>query len=315
MALIKPIYNLLSKFRVLFRPMFFLSLIFHIGFLSLPLPSSPKLEEKKTEEQEEIQEKVEITRLIPPSPQPSPETPKTPPKVKSTPTPQPIQRPPTVRQIPRITTPSPSTQITATPEKTPLQINPEPSPSPTPKQTPTPTPKVSESPTPTPTPTINPELIENDINNLENQNEVASEAGSSLLEELRPRILKRLEKSSNDLDAMKEYIDTLPIQFIRDEHIPYFLTAENKLKVGTLGFLTIPQTSPYGAYFDYIEPVVKNELGFEINQLEEQYGDSLFYEAKNSSDVTFYMSIVKLKGSGALLILWIDNPQVSQASE
>ncbi len=311
MTLIKPIYNLLLKFRFLFRPMFFLSLILHIGFLSLPLPSSPELEEKKTEEPEEIEEKVEITRLIPPSPQPSPETPKTPPKVKSTPTPQPRQRPRKVRQpprqIPKITTPSPTPQRTPTPEKTPTQINPEPSPSPTPKQTPT--------PTPTPTPTTNQELIENDVNNLKNQNEIASEAGSSLLEELRPRILKRLEKSSNDLDAMEEYIDTLPIQFIREEHTAYFLTEENKLKPGTLGFLTIPQTSPYGAYFDYIEPVVKNELDFEINQLEEEYGDSLFYEAKNSSDITFYMSIVKLKGSGALLVLWVDNPQILPPSE
>ncbi|ACB50512.1 conserved hypothetical protein [Crocosphaera subtropica ATCC 51142] len=312
MTLLKPIYNLLLKFRFLFRPMFFLSLIFHIGFLRLPLPSSPELKENKTEE---IEEKVEITRLIPPSPQPSPATPKTSPKVKSTPTPTPIQSPPKVRQpprqpprqIPRITTPSPIPQSTPTPKKTPLEINPEPTPSPTPKQT--------STPTPTPTPTPNQELIENDVNNTDNQNEIASEAGSSLLEELRPRILKRLEESSNDLDAMEEYIDTLPIQFIREEHTSYFLTEEQQLKSGTLGFLTIPQTSPYGAYFDYIEPVVKNELGFEINQLEEQYGDSLLYEAKNSSDITFYMSIVKLKGSGALLVLWIDNPQISQTSE
>ncbi|MDJ0598585.1 MAG: hypothetical protein QNJ37_07070 [Crocosphaera sp.] len=311
MTLFRPIYNLLLKFRFLFRPMFFLSLIFHIGFLSLPLPSSSNLQQEKTEE---IEEKVEITRLIPPSfpsPQPSLTTPKTPPKVKSTPTPKPIQSPPKVRQtprqIPRITSPSPTPQPTPTPQKppTPKQT---PIPTPTPTLTPSPTPTL----TPTPTPTINQELIEQDVNNIDNQNEVASEAGSSLLEELRPRILKRLEKSSNDLEAMEQYIDTLPIQFIREEHIPFFLTAENQLKSGTLGFLTIPQTSPYGAYFDYIEPVVKNELGFEINQLEEQYGDSLLYEAKNSSDITFYMSIVKLKGSGALLVLWIDNPQSSQ---
>ncbi len=173
MRLIRPVYNLLLKFRFLFRPMFFISLIFHIGFLSLPLPSSSNLQEEKTEEIED----------------------------------------------------------------------------------------------------------------------------------------------KNDLEVMEEYIDTLPIQFIREEHQPFFLTEEQQLKSETLGFLTIPQTSPYGAYFDYIEPVVKNELGFEINQLEEQYGDSLLYEAKNSSDITFYMSIIKLKGSGALLVLWVNNPQIYQANE
>ena len=296
MALIRTIYNLLLKLRFLFRPMFFLSLIFHLGFLSLPLPSPSKSEQEKTEE---IEEKVEITRLIPPSPQPSPATPKPPPQVKSTPTPQPIQSLPRVRQqprqIPTITQPSPTPQIIPSPQK-----------SPTPKPTPTPTPSPISSPTPTPTPTPIPN---NEVNNVDNQNEIASEKGSSLLEELRPRILKRLEESSNDLEAMENYIDTLPTQFIRDEHIAYFLTEEEQLKSGTLGFLTIPQTNPYGAYFDYIEPVVKNELGFEINPLEEEYGDSLLYQAKNSADVTFYMSIVKLKGSGALLVLWLDNPQ------
>ena len=144
---------------------------------------------------------------------------------------------------------------------------------------------------------------------------MASAAGASLLEELRPRILKRLEQSTNDLEAMENYIDTLPTQFIKNEEMPFFLTEEKQLKSGTFGYLTIPQTSPHGAYFVYIEPVVKNELGFDITQLEEEYGDSLLYEAKNSSNVSFYMSIVKLKGSGAWLVLWADNPNQSQSSK
>ena len=307
MILINQTKHTLFKLRFLFRPMFFLSLMFHIWFLSLPLPSSSELDEKKAEEKD-IEEKVKITRLTPPSPKPSP-TPNaklTPPQVQSPPE---IKSPakvpkitPDRQPIARVPSPSPTPKLTPTPRNSPVTQN-----TPDPQQS-TPKPSPTNTPSPSPTSSPTPPLTEENTNN----SEVASAAGASLLEELRPRILKRLEQSTNDLDAMENYIDTLPTQFIKDEEMPFFLTGEKQLKSGTFGYLTIPQTSPYGAYFEYIEPVVKNELGFDITQLEEDYGDSLLYEAKNSSNVSFYMSIVKLKGSGAWLVLWADNPNESQ---
>ncbi|WP_323300727.1 hypothetical protein [Crocosphaera sp. UHCC 0190] len=306
MKLIKQTKNWLLSLRFLFRPMFVISLVLHGWLLNLPLPSASKPESKKPEE---IKEKVQITRLIPPSSQstsqtkPTPTPVKSPPRIKPTPSLPKITAP--RQQIPQISSPSPQRKITPKPQNSSPKSSSQP---PKKEAKPTPTPKASPSSQPSPKPSPSQPLPEAKIDN----SAVANEAGSSLLEELRPRILKRLEQSTNDLAEMEKYLDSLPIQFIKDEQISFFLTEQEQLKSGVLGSLNIPQTNPTNAFFDYIEPVVKNELGFEITQLEPDYGNSILYQAKNSSNVVFYMSIVKLKGSGAFLVLWPDNPNKPQ---
>lgn len=273
--------NRLLSLQILFRPLLLISLALHGLVLSLPLPSAPEVQSKSKPQREET---VKITRLLPSSSKPATKAGSTIPQsnAKSRPT-QPKTAQSAQKRSPNpLVTQKPLQNPTSRQSSQKVEAQTEKALAPKKPSAQTEEPKVSES-------------------------EIAA-AGSSLLEELRPRILRRLEQSTNDPNAMKAYLDSLPIQFVKDEQRPFFFNEQEQLKQGALGFLAIPQTNPTGAYYEYIEPVIKNELGFKIVQLTQSYGQSNLYKAENQEGVVFYMSLVKLKGSGALLVLWQDKP-------
>lgn len=109
---------------------------------------------------------------------------------------------------------------------------------------------------------------------------------------------------------MREYLDTLPYDFIKPEQQPYFFEGEGKLKNEALAFLAIPQTNPQGAYEDYFKPVLGEELGFKVESLGQAYGQADLYKAHNEAQVEFYMSIVKPTGSGAFVVIWPKDPRI-----
>lgn len=318
----KPFYlqlkNLPPSLQAWFRPMLLISLGFHGLLLTLPMPQQPKLEPLPPKKAE----KVKITTLLAAS-SPSP---------KASPKPFLNALQPTPKPTPKRVIPPPQQRVTSPP------------PVPIPKQTPKPEPpkeeeqpkkqskqeeqpkkqaQEEEKPKQQQEPDNQPEKQpkeeekskQQESDNqpekqLQEDNSAAvAEAGQGLLEELRPRILDRLAQSTNDPDAMREYLETLPYDFIKPEQQPYFFEGEGKLKKEALAFLAIPQTNPQGAYDDYFKPVLGEELGFKVESLGQTYGQADLYKAHNEAKVEFYMSIVKPTGSGAFVVIWPKDPR------
>jgi hypothetical protein len=340
----KPFYLQLKNWpptlQVWFRPMLLISLGFHALLLTLPMPQQPKSEALPPKKAE----KVKITTLLAPASAPSPKaspkpslnalqpTPKPTPKRVIPPPQQRVISPPPVpipKQTPKPEPPKEDEQPTKPPkqeeqpkkqpkeeEQSKQQQEPDNQPQKQPKEgeqskqqqepdnQPQKQPKEEEQPKQQQEFDNQPEKQPKEDNSA-----AVAEAGQGLLEELRPRILDRLAQSTNDPDAMREYLDTLPYDFIKPEQQPYFFEGEGKLKKGALAFLAIPQTNPQGAYEDYFKPVLGEELGFKVESLGQAYGQADLYKAHNEAQVEFYMSIVKPTGSGAFVVIWPKDPR------
>ena len=255
----------------LWRPMLLVSVAVHAGLLTLPLPS-----ETESQPEPEPEETVKITSLVAPesSPEPAPAPPQAaqPPEQTATPAPQ-----PTVPPIPQLDLELPP-EDEPIPEVPPEESVPEEMPS---EQAAVPTPQSSAAP-----------------------------PGANLVEALRPRILERLAKSSNDLQEMENFLDSFPTESMKAEQTSSFFVG-NQLKEGAIASVAIPQTNAVGAYTDYLEPVLTNQLGFSLEPLQ-PYGGADLYKAQNAEGVEFYMSLVKLKlGSGAFVVFWQSDPRTS----
>ena len=123
----------------------------------------------------------------------------------------------------------------------------------------------------------------------------------------------------NTPQAIAEYIGSLPIDLIPDDKLPQFFEdpdPENpRLREGALQgeWITIPQVSPRNAYPEYVEPILTEQLGFAVESLGKDYADEYLYRAENDDGVAFFMSLVKLKGSGAIMIIWTNDPRENAA--
>ena len=141
-------------------------------------------------------------------------------------------------------------------------------------------------------------------------NSSAAPPGANLVEALRPRILERLAESSNDLPEMEAFLHSFPTESMKAEQTSSFFVG-NQLKEGAIASVAIPQTNAVGAYTNYLEPVLTNQLGFSLEPLQ-PYGGADLYKAQNAEGVEFYMSLVKLKlGSGAFVVFWQSDPRTS----
>jgi hypothetical protein len=114
------------------------------------------------------------------------------------------------------------------------------------------------------------------------------------------------------MQAMESFMQSLPVSSIQNEQIEFFLQSEDppQLQPGAFNSLAIPQVSPRAAYQDYVSPVLEQQLGFQLERLDSDYGGADLYRAQNNQGVEFYMSLVKLKlGSGAFVVLWQTDPR------
>jgi hypothetical protein len=145
----------------------------------------------------------------------------------------------------------------------------------------------------------------------EDNSEDVEAAGSGLISELRDRILRRLLAGGNEVNNAENttrYLDSLPIGNVPESRHEYFFEGD-RLKSGALSSLSIAQSSPTDAYANYIEPVLKEQLGFKEIESLEDYGGEALYKAKNEDGIEFYMSLVKLKlGAGTIVVIWPSDP-------
>lgn len=284
--------NLSPALQFWLRPMLlmlFASLGLHALLLGLPLRTEPKPEE---EPEPEPTETVEITSLIAepsspssPKPSPAPKTPPpqpTPPQLQPPPPPRPRQRPPIV-QTPR---------EKRAPEPTPAQQQPTPSP----QLSPQPSPEPLTQTTPTPSP---------------DNSAATAAAGSGLLDELYKRVYRDLtENSTNTPEAVEASLKGLPYEQIEAEKRSYFFTEPTQLKPEVIGSLGITQRTPSTAYDKYIQPILTNELGFDVNFVS-RYGEADLFKAENDNRIEFYMSLVPYGsfGSQTFVVIWPKDPR------
>ena len=154
-------------------------------------------------------------------------------------------------------------------------------------------------------------LENNDKGTPTNQNSTDPTAKSNiLLKQLRDRVRRDLLASgTNDPTLVERTLDSLPINEV-DEPAAFF--NGQKLKAGTIGSLGISQNSLARAYRGYIEPILKVELGFEIDEISGGYGGGNLYKAYDPKGVEFYMSLVGFGSfkSQTFVVLWEKDPRV-----
>jgi len=299
-----------------FRPMLVISLGLHTIFLFTPLSSQPQLEPEPSPEEET----VNITSLVAPPPQASPK-----PYPKATPKPSPKQVSPTPPPpSPKKVAPPPPPKSAPPPPPPPIEKS-KPKPLEEPelpeeeKQLEEPEPLEEEKQPEEPEPLEEekqpeePEPPEPEAGEPEDADPVATaqESGSALMTELRTRVRAKLagDERVNSSATIEDFFDALPYSEI--DQRDYFFQTEDQLKDGAIGSLGITQTNPGLSYVDYVEPVLQGQLGFEIDQIFEGYGDEEFYKAYNDQGVEFYMSLVGvgLGSSQTFVVIWATDPR------
>jgi hypothetical protein len=133
-----------------------------------------------------------------------------------------------------------------------------------------------------------------------------TEAGTGVIDALRPKVLARVLQGSNDPAAAEAFMNSIPIELVASGQRPNFFDGSG-LKAGSLGSLAIQQSSPSSTFADYIEPALLSAGVEDIEPLDD-YGGADLYLAK-VGNVEFYISLVKLGGgSSTLAIVWEKNP-------
>ncbi|PIB04702.1 hypothetical protein AMR42_16780, partial [Limnothrix sp. PR1529] len=137
-------------------------------------------------------------------------------------------------------------------------------------------------------------------------------SGKGLVDELSKEILaKLLESGTNDEATLQEFMVSIP-ETIPEGIYGDFVGADGQILVdrGAFASLAIPQMSANAAYLDYIEPTLSQKLGFEVTEMDPNYGGSKLFMAKNTGGITFFFSLVKLtNSSGAFMVLWKTDPR------
>ncbi|MEM9244487.1 MAG: hypothetical protein AAGA67_01895, partial [Cyanobacteria bacterium P01_F01_bin.153] len=180
---------------------------------------------------------------------------------------------------------------------------PAPSPAPSPSPSPTPSPQASPTPEPTPSPSG---LGEGGDGN------GGDGGGNGLVSVLREQILARLLKGSNDPTATEAYMDSVPGELIKDDQRPFFVTgegADSQLVDLAADSLAIQQIRVDDVYYDYVLPILTEDLGYLVEPQDPEYGGARLYFADSEGDnPPFYFSMMKL-GSGTFLVIWNDDPR------
>lgn len=137
-------------------------------------------------------------------------------------------------------------------------------------------------------------------------------SGTGLLKELRDRVRRDLLASKTNTESVvDEYLDALPID---EANNPDSFFDGQSLKAGTIGSLGITQNSIGRTYSEYIEPILKEELGFNnIEEVPDGYGGERLYKARSNEDenniLEFYLSLVKINGTYTFVVIWEKDPR------
>lgn len=271
------------------RPLLFVAIGLHVVVLMLPTPDRTETEKQPPKEV------IKVSQLSAAPPKPKPQKPKNakpkPPKPKP--------------QKPKAAPPRRSPALVATPPK--------PKPKPTEPAKPTPTEK--PEPTPKPDPQGEDPLANTPPVNTPPANQADGDStgsGKGLVDELSKEILaKLLESGTNDETTLQEFMTSIP-ETIPEGIYGDFVGADGQILVdrGAFASLAIPQMSASAAYLDYIEPTLSQKLGFEVTEMDPNYGGSKLFMAKNTGGITFFFSLVKLtNSSGAFMVLWKTDPR------
>ncbi|HBY77317.1 MAG TPA: hypothetical protein DEG47_10035 [Cyanobacteria bacterium UBA11148] len=140
----------------------------------------------------------------------------------------------------------------------------------------------------------------------EDKSQAGVEAGAGLLGELRARIKAKLVEAGKDTEEnIENTLDSKPEEVGSD-----FLVGSDQLKEGAVGSLTT-RGNPNSVYDEYIEPVLRQELGFQVEELTDLYGGASLYKAQNEQGIEFYMSLVKVGfgGSQTFVVIWGNDPR------
>ncbi|MBD2551689.1 hypothetical protein H6G51_00195 [Limnothrix sp. FACHB-708] len=271
------------------RPLLFVAIGLHVAVLMLPTPDRTETEKQPPKEV------IKVSQLSAAPPKPKPQKPKNakpkPPKPKP--------------QKPKATPPRRSPALVATPPK----------PKPQPTEPAKPTPTAKPEPTPKPDPQGEDPLANTPPVNTPPVNQAGGDStgsGKGLVDELSKEILaKLLESGTNDEATLQEFMVSIP-ETIPEGIYGDFVGADGQILVdrGAFASLAIPQMSANAAYLDYIEPTLSQKLGFEVTEMDPNYGGSKLFMAKNTGGITFFFSLVKLtNSSGAFMVLWKTDPR------
>ena len=271
------------------RPLLFVAIGLHVAVLMLPTPDRTETEKQPPKEV------IKVSQLSAAPPKPKPQKPKNakpkPPKPKP--------------QKPKATPPRRSPALVATPPK----------PKPQPTEPAKPTPTAKPEPTPKPDPQGEDPLANTPPVNTPPVNQAGGDStgsGKGLVDELSKEILaKLLESGTNDETTLQEFMTSIP-ETIPEGIYGDFVGADGQILVdrGAFASLAIPQMSASAAYLDYIEPTLSQKLGFEVTEMDPNYGGSKLFMAKNTGGITFFFSLVKLtNSSGAFMVLWKTDPR------
>lgn len=271
------------------RPLLFVAIGLHVAVLMLPTPDHTETEKQPPKEV------IKVSQLSAAPPKPKPQKPKNakpkPPKPKP--------------QKPKATPPRRSPALVATPPK----------PKPQPTEPAKPTPTAKPEPTPKPDPQGEDPLANTPPVNTPPVNQAGGDStgsGKGLVDELSKEILaKLLESGTNDEATLQEFMVSIP-ETIPEGIYGDFVGADGQVLVdrGAFASLAIPQMSANAAYLDYIEPTLSQKLGFEVTEMDPNYGRSKLFMAKNTGGITFFFSLVKLtNSSGAFMVLWKTDPR------
>ncbi|XGV86864.1 MAG: hypothetical protein ACAF42_15165 [Limnothrix sp. BL-A-16] len=269
------------------RPLLFVAIGLHVAVLMLPTPDRTETEKQPPKEV------IKVSQLSAAPPKPKPQKPK-----NAKPKPQ-KPKP----QKPKATPPRRSPALVATPPK------------PKPTEPAKPTPTAKPEPTPKPDPQGEDPLANTPPVNTPPVNQAGGDStgsGKGLVDELSKEILaKLLESGTNDEATLQEFMVSIP-ETIPEGIYGDFVGADGQILVdrGAFASLAIPQMSASAAYSDYIEPTLSQKLGFEVTEMDPNYGSSKLFMAKNTGGITFFFSLVKLtNSSGAFMVLWKTDPR------
>ncbi|NER99580.1 MAG: hypothetical protein F6J86_38180, partial [Symploca sp. SIO1B1] len=133
----------------------------------------------------------------------------------------------------------------------------------------------------------------------------------SLLEELSRRNRRDLiQYSTKTPEAIDEIFRSLPYSEIAAKQRGYFFQSETQLKAGALGSLRIPG-DPMTLYDFSMQPILSQELDFEIEELGTVYGDAELYQVKKD-EAEFYISLVgfgSFDNISTFVVIWEKDPR------
>ncbi len=116
----------------------------------------------------------------------------------------------------------------------------------------------------------------------------------------------------NSPEALKNALDDVSPERVAEDKRSSFFEESGRLKDGAIARLAIPQKTPGTAYDDYIEPILKDQLRFQIDwEGRFAYGDSDLYKAWNDNGIEFYISLVPYgkPASQTLVVIWAKDPR------